>query len=135
MEPMFGGVFLVFPFLWTLLGTKRVSPLLRAKKARGLVLLPLILALIVVVADTELAGILWRYTGDFLSLLFLAASLVFLALLQTANTRFRRTLLVFLTVTTLLALLTCLLISVTNSGLLSRDPENYYRLKDFLSVV
>lgn len=134
-EPMFGGVFPVFPFLWTLLGTRRVSPLLRAKKARGLVLLPLILALIVVVADTELAGILWRYTGDFLPLLFLAAILVWLALLQTANTRFRRTLLVFLVVTTLLALLTCLLISMTNSSFLSRDPENYYRLKDFLSVV
>lgn len=134
-EPMFGGVFLVFPFLWTLLGTRRVSPLLRAKKARGLVFLPLILALIVVVADTELAGILWRYTGDFLPLLFLAAILVFLALLQTVNTRFRRTLLVFLTVTTLLALLTCLLISVTNSDLVSRDPENYYRLKDLLSLV
>ena len=82
-----------------------------------------------------MAGILWRYTGDFLPLLFLAASLVWLALLQTANTRFRRTLLAFLTVTTLLALLTCLLISVTNSDLLSRDPENYYRLKDFLSFV
>ena len=134
-EPMFGGVFLVFPFLWILLGTRRVSPLLRAKKARGLVLLPLILALVVVIADTEMAGILWRYTGDFLPLLFLAAILVFLALLQTANTRFRRTLLAFLTVTTLLALLTCLLISMTNSDLLSRDPENYYRLKDFLSFV
>ena len=134
-EPMFGGVFLVFPFLWTLLGTKRVSPLLRAKKLRGLVILPLVLALVVVIADTEMAGILWRYTGDFLPLLFLAAILVWLALLQTANTRFRRTLLRFLVVTTLLGLLTCLLISVTSGGLLDRDPENYYRLKDFLSVV
>lgn len=134
-EPMFGGVFPVFPFLWSLLGYRRVSPLLRAKKARGLVWLPLVLALIVVIVDTELAGILWRYTGDFLPLLFLAAIVVFLALLQTANARFRRSLLVFLTVTTLLALLTCLLISVTNGNLLSRDPENYYRLKDLLSLV
>ena len=133
-ESMFGGVFLVFPFLWSLLGTRRVRPLLRVKKLRGLVILPLVLALIVVIADTEMAGILWRYTGDFLPLLFLAAGIVFLALLQTSRPRRRRTLLRFLTAATLLALLTCLLISMTNSSFLQRDPENYFRLKDLLSI-
>lgn len=132
-EPMFGGVLLVFPFLWSLLGTRRVSPLLREKKLRLLTLLPLVLVLIVAAADTEMAGILWRYTGDFLPLLFLSAGIVFLALLQTAGPRLRRVLQGFLTLTALLALLTCLLISVTNGKLLERSPESYFQLKDFLS--
>lgn len=133
-EPMFGGVLPLFPFLWILLGTRRASPLLRAKKLRGLVLLPLLLALLVVIADTEMAGILWRYTGDFLALLFVSAGVVYLALLQTAGARRRRSLLGFLTAAVLLALAVCLLISVSYSDLLSRDPENYFRLKDLLSV-
>ena len=131
-EPMFGGVFLTFPFLWTLLGTRRARPVLREKKLRGLVLLPLLLALIVVAADTEMAGILWRYTEDFLPLLCLSAALVFLALLEAAKPRGRNRLLAFLTVTTILALAACFLISITGSNLVKNDPETYFRFKDLL---
>ena len=131
-EPMFGGVFLTFPFLWTLLGTRRARPVLREKKLRGLVLLPLLLALIVVAADTEMAGILWRYTEDFLPLLCLSAALVFLALLEDAKPRGRNRLLAFLTVTTILALAACFLISITGSNLVKNDPETYFRFKDLL---
>ena len=131
-EPMFGGVFLTFPFLWTLLGTRRAQPLLREKKLRSLVLLPLLLALIVVAADTEMAGILWRYTEDFLPLLYLSASLVFLSHLEAARPQRRSRLLFCLTGLTILALVTCFLISVTNSNLIKNDPETYFRLKDLL---
>lgn len=132
-EPMFGGVFLVFPFLWMLLGAGRVRPLLRERRAGWLVWLPLLLAVLIVAADTEMAGILWRYTGDFLPLLYLAATFVFLARLTEADQAQRRRLLGFLLVVTLLALLTCLLISMTNSTFIKRSPESYFRLKDLMS--
>ncbi len=134
-EPMFGGVFLTFPFLWALLGTRKAWPALREKKLRGLFLLPLLLALLVVVADTEMAGILWRYTADFLPLLFLSASLVLLALAERAAPRGRSRLRLFLTAVTVLGILTCFLISMTDSNLLHRSPGFYFRLRDLLSVL
>ncbi|MBO4419162.1 MAG: hypothetical protein J5789_05000 [Oscillospiraceae bacterium] len=132
-EPMFGGVLILFPFLWLLFAVFRARDLLREKKLRLFFLLPVILAGIVVIADTEMAGILWRYTGDFLALLYLPATLVFCALLEKAEPRRRGRLTVFLTAAVLFSLLVCVLVSVSYSGLASRAPVSYFRLKDFLS--
>lgn len=134
LEPMFGGVLPLFPFLWVLFGLRRASPVLREKGLRWIALLPLLLCLVVIVADTELAGILWRYVNDFQPLLFLSAALVFLACLQAAPAHGRARLLRFLVLTALLALAACLLISVANSRLAERDPALYFRIRDLLDI-
>ena len=132
-EPMFGGVIAVFPFLWLLFRARKVYPVLRQKGLVTFALLPPVLALVVILADTEMAGILWRYTGDFLLLLYLGAVLIFLALLEDAKENERPRLLCFLVCTTFLTLLICLLISLESSQYLVRSPESYCRLKDFMS--
>ncbi len=133
-EPMFGGVLIVFPFLWLLFRFRKALPVLRRKRLAGLAALSATLSLIVVAADTEMSGILWRYTSDFLLLLYLSAILIFLALLEEAVLDGRRWLLSFLYVTVFVTLVICLLISLTNSSLIIRSPGNYYRFKDLLSI-
>ena len=132
-EPMFGGVLLICPFLWSLSGLGRARAALRGKRAWLLTLLPLGLSLIVLAADTEMAGILWRYTADFLALLYLPAAFVYLSLLENCGPRGRKRLLAFLLAAALLTLLSCLLISISSGSIQSRAPESYYLLKDLLS--
>ena len=132
-ELMFGGVLLISPFLWFLLGLRKAKAVLRGKKAWLLTLLPLGLSLIVIATDTEMAGILWRYTADFLALLYLPAALVVLALLAGKPSQSRNRLLGLLLAATVFTLLSCLLISISDSFLPARSPETYYRLKDLLS--
>ena len=132
-EDMFGGVLLISPFLWLLLRLRRARAALRERKLWALTLLPLLLTVAVIAADTEMAGILWRYTCDYLALLYLAAILVFLALLRKARHSERRRLLRFLVFAAIFTLASSLLISVNSSQLLTRCPEAYYRLRDFLS--
>lgn len=132
-EAMYGGALTTFPFLWLIFLARRARGVLREKKLRLFYLLPLVLAVVVVIADTEMAGILWRYTSDYYALLYLSAILVFCALLEEATPRQRSRLLVFLTATTLISLAFCLLISLPNSGLNTYAPQTYFRLRDLLS--
>lgn len=133
VEPMFGGAMIIFPFLWMIYRVRSAWDLLREKKLRLFFLLPILLGVIVIMADTEMAGILWRYTGDFLVLLYLSAILVYCAMLEKAEPPRRGRLLVFLTAATLLSLLSCLLISFGNSDISNRAPEFFFHAKDFMS--
>ena len=132
-EGMFGGVLVIFPFLWSLCLLGRRWGSLRRRQLLGLSLLPLGLALVVAAADTEMAGILWRYTGDFLLLLYLPAVLIVLTGLEEAPAHSRGGKVFRLALVTVFTLALCLLISVSASTLDNRDPESFYRLKDFLS--
>lgn len=132
-EPMYGGVLLLHPFLWLLFGWYPIRAELKKLGLRTLTLLPPALALIVIAADTEMAGILVRYTGDFLPLLYFAATLIFLTHWQRAEAPGRKRLTLFLLVTLLATLAVCFLMSVNDSYLLTRYPSNYFRLKDLLS--
>lgn len=132
-ENMYGGVLLTAPLLWPLLGLRSCWKHLKERKLRALVLLPLLLTAVVIAADTEMAGILWRYCCDFLALLCLAAVPVLLTLLQKASPAGRRRLLGFLLFAAVFSLISHFLIGVHSSQLATRCPENYFRLKDFLS--
>ncbi|MBQ1410668.1 MAG: hypothetical protein IIY94_05270 [Oscillospiraceae bacterium] len=132
LEPMFGGSLVIFPFLWLLGCARRVWALLCEKKLRLFFLLPVLLALIVIIADTEMAGILWRYTCDYLALLYLSASIIYLALLEQAHPQQRRKLLVFLSAVTVFTMALCLLIALNASFLELRAPNAYFRFQDLL---
>ena len=79
-EAMFGGTFFTNIILFSLLALRKVKQKLKEKKVFGMVTACIVFALIIVVADTQLAGILSRYYADFLWLLFLAAIPVLLQL-------------------------------------------------------
>ncbi|MGI6264842.1 MAG: hypothetical protein ACOYJY_05185 [Acutalibacteraceae bacterium] len=130
-EPMFGGVLITHVFLWMLLFTRRARGVLRQKRLWGFVGICALAAVAVIAADTEIAGILWRYTGDFLPLLYLAAIAVFLSLYHRAGPAFKRGLKLFLVGALCVTVAACLLFSVTDGRLWERAPENYYMLKDF----
>ncbi len=132
-ETMFGGSLPLFPFLWLLFLARRARGALREKRLWLFFLLPLALTGAVVIADTEMAGILWRYTADYLALPYLSAILVFCALLEQAKGERRARLLVFLTAAVGFTLAACLLISLSDASLNLRAPEAYYRLRDLLS--
>ena len=81
-EEMFGGVIFTHCFvLFTLLAGK-VKTQLKEKRLLSAVIMLVAFSLVVVIADTEMAGILSRYYFDFVYLLLLAAIIVFLALLE-----------------------------------------------------
>lgn len=132
-EPMYGGALLLHPFLWIFLCYGRVRPGLRRRGLRALVLLPPALALAVIAADTEMAGILLRYMGDFLPLLYLSSILIFLTCWEEGSASLQRRLKLFLPATLCVTAALCFLISVSDGSLITRVPETFYRLKDFLS--
>lgn len=132
-EPMYGGVLLLHPFLWLLFGYYPLRGELKKLGLRALILLPLALTLIVIVADTEMAGILVRYTGDFLPLLYLSATLIFLTRWQKADAPAKKRLTLFLLAALLATAVVCFLMSVNDSYLLARYPSGFFRLKDLMN--
>ncbi len=78
----FGGVFWSRMILLGLPGLVAARRGLRDKRAYGLAVTSLAMALVVVAADTEMAGILNRYCMDFLWLLMIPAVMVFFQLLE-----------------------------------------------------
>lgn len=84
-EPMLGGAFILFPMLWALVmlgGVRRGD-----KPLFWLVGYLLVAGIVLVLFDTEGAGILLRYTQDFGFILGLGAGLVFLHYLGGAGVR------------------------------------------------
>ncbi|MBQ1371768.1 MAG: hypothetical protein IIY70_02435 [Oscillospiraceae bacterium] len=116
-ENMFGGALVSFPFLWLLFAVRRVRGRLRQKQLWLFFWLSLALAVLVVVADTEMAGILWRYTGDYLMLLYLPATLVCCSLLEQANARRQIRLTQKLVLLSVVSLTICTLIAISDAGL------------------
>lgn len=76
MDWTFGGVLHTHSIILALLGIFAVRDKLREKKILSFTLLSIILAFVVIVADTEMAGILNRYCTDFLWLLIIPAVIV-----------------------------------------------------------
>lgn len=78
----FGGAFWTRPMLLALVCTASVKGELRRKKLFGFTLLCIGLGLVVIVADTEMSGILNRYYADFLWLLMIPAVIVLFQMLE-----------------------------------------------------
>ncbi len=79
-EMMLGGVIACQPVVWLVAGIKYCRSELKSKGLYAFVISSLVFALVVVIADTEMAGILYRYYADYSYLLLLPAVLVALAL-------------------------------------------------------
>ncbi len=81
-ENCFGGAFATIPLLWSVLLLPKVKNLLKEKKLFAFAVLPLIIAVAVVITDTQGAGLLQRYFGDFTFMLLLSASITVFALYE-----------------------------------------------------
>ncbi len=85
-ENMYGGCFVIYPFLWFLLCLPSVKKELCAKGLFGISVVSVCLGCATALLDVEMAGLLNRYYADILWLFFLAAAIVFLQLLESAKT-------------------------------------------------
>lgn len=98
-ENMFGGAFFTQIITLSLLGIVLVKNKLKEKKLLGFTITSVVFALIVVGADTQMAGILSRYYYDFLWLLLIPACIVIMQLWESyKDTEFRRVLIGFIMV-------------------------------------
>lgn len=82
-ETTFGGVLLTFPVLLTSTFCFWKKQKLKEKGLYALCLLLIGLSFVIAIADIEVAGMLQRYLCDFIWLLFIAASIIWLSMAET----------------------------------------------------
>ncbi len=128
----FGGVLWTHPILWALLGLVVVRRELREKKLYGFTLLSICMAFVVVFADTQMAGILNRYTTDFLWLLMIPALIVLLQLLEKyKNADCCKWILCFLLIAGAWGIFYELAMAFRGSGIMNDNIHRYYIIKSF----
>ena len=124
-EIMCGGALVTNCFLWVIFISRRAGKTLAEKRIGGIAAASLCAAAAVIAADTEMAGILSRYFGDFLLLLYIPAILVFLSLFEKADKKGRARLTVFLTVSLIVTIGFDFFAGVTSGELARRAPESF----------
>lgn len=83
-EPFYGGVIACLPFVWSLFALPALRRRLARRRSLGGILAWTVLAcLLLAVLDCEMAGVLYRYLSDFLTVLLFAAALGWLLLEET----------------------------------------------------
>lgn len=98
-ESMFGGVIFTHIFVWLLALTGKAKAKLKEKGLLRWTVVSALFSVVIVIADTQMAGILSRYYCDFIWLLTLPAVFVALQLWENSNDeKKRRNLIVFLLV-------------------------------------
>lgn len=78
-EQLYGGLFATNLVVCAVFLLRRVRNVLKAKKLYGVAVAAILAGAVIMIADTQMAGILQRYMADFSWLFFLAAALVVLA--------------------------------------------------------
>ena len=98
----------------------------------GLIAASVIFAVVIIVADTQLAGILSRYYGDFLWLLLIAACLVILQLWESLDARnVQKTLILFVIVCGIWGILMQLGMGMQAGQIDSKNAAEFYAIKAF----
>lgn len=131
-EEMYGGILFLSPFLLSIGAAGVRKKNLIEKKLWVIFILSIVLSTIVIIADTEMAGILARYMQDFAWLLFIAANLVVLSFFEMTLEKvysdfLKNTLKVLAGITVVVNLLLFLEPGETNS-LLEAAPEIYLKI-------
>ncbi len=130
----YGGAFWIHPILLGIIGVLGVKGDLRKKKALGLTAASVVMALVVVAADTEMAGLLNRYCTDFLWLLMIPAAIVLLQLLENARgTRLYPWILWFVLIAGAWGSFYELATAFRGSGIMGDNMRVYYMVRGFFS--
>ena len=131
-EAMFGGVFFTNTILFAIFAMQRVKKELKQKKLFGMILSMIAFAVVIVIADTQLAGILNRYYADFLWLLMISACLVILQMWESiGEPRTRRMLLGFVIVCGIWGICMQFGMGIHTGEIESKNALMYYTLKAF----
>lgn len=131
-EWTFGGAFWTHAILLSLLGIVLVKKNLQQKKLFGFTALCIGMSLVVVMADTEMAGILNRYYTDFLWLLMLPAVIVLFQMLERwRTTEMYRWILIFILMVGAWEIFYELGIAIRGSGIMNDNAHRYYLVKSF----
>ena len=128
-EIMCGGALIWNSFLWILIFSRGAWKEMSKKRLCGFAVLSLCAAVLVIAADTEMAGILPRYFGDFLLSLYIPAVLVFLSLYEKADAKRRSRLTAFLLITLLVTLAYDFFMGITSGELARHAPESWQKLR------
>ncbi len=129
-ELMFGGILFTHVILFVLFLLRTVKSGLRSKNLYGLSICCLVFGLIIVIADTEMAGILSRYYADFLWIFTLPALLIILQLWESATTAInRKRIVLFVLLSGFYGLLMDCFIGIRAGGLESNNIHWYYMIK------
>ena len=133
-EIMTGGALFTNVFLWSGVMIRSAFTDLKKKRLAVFSVMCAAAALIVIIADTEMAGILSRYNGDFLLLLYIPAIAVFLQKLETADEVKKKRYLAFLVAAFALTFTFNVFSAITTSEIWRHSPDSYAALKDFFKV-
>ena len=131
-EAMYGGAFFTNIIFFFIFALRKVKQELMKKKLFGMVVACILFAVLIVIADTQLAGILNRYYADYLWLLFLASILVILQFWESLKSSSMQK-------TLILCVLICGIWGISmqfGMGLLSgevehKNPAQFYAIKEF----
>ncbi|MDE6412558.1 MAG: hypothetical protein K2K42_01485, partial [Eubacterium sp.] len=130
-EATYGGVFFTHIFLLILPFAAKVKKQLKDKGLLSFVLLGVLFAVIIAVADAQMAGILGRYTSDFTWLLYLCAVIVFLQLFHSAeNSAKRKKLIAVMLACGVCSLIMDLFIGIAQSDLYYYSTEAFFAIKN-----
>lgn len=131
-EWTYGGAFWTRPVLLCLVFILGVKKELKQKRLYGVSLLSMALALLMVMADVELGGIVNRYFTDFLWLLMIPAVIVLFQLLEKyQNAECRRWIMCFLLIAGAWGIFFDLAIAFRGSGLINDNAHRYYLIQSF----
>ncbi len=129
----YGGAFFLYPVLLSIPGMVLVRKDLKSKKIIPALVSCLILSVVVVIADTEMAGVLTRYYVDFLWLLAIPAFAVLAQLLvNVKDKQIAQLLYFFILFAGVFGLFYEFLVAIKGSGMLDDNPAVYYLLRSFM---
>ncbi len=86
-ENMYGGIFMAYPITWLFLAIKEVIPIFKEKKLWHFLLALPVISFAVGIADTEMGGILSRYSLDIAFYIILFSVITAFALIGKAHTQ------------------------------------------------
>lgn len=130
-EFMFGGILFTHIILFALFFIKTVKKELCAKKLFAFSICSLLFGFVVVIADTEMAGLLNRYTADFLWLFLLPAILIILQLWESATELTRKRIVVFLLISLITICAFSFFAGIRVGDLKNNNVHRFYLLRDF----
>lgn len=133
-ENMFGGAFFTNTLLLSVFAVRRVKKQLKQKQLFGLVITALASALTVVIADTQMAGILSRYYADFIWLLFIAANIVLLQLWEKSKSvAARKRIILFVVLSGFWGIFMQLGMGIQAGQIESMNEHAFYMIRGFFS--
>lgn len=133
-EAMYGGAFFTQIFILALLALGKVKNKLKEKGLFGFCVTSVIFAFVVVIADSQMAGILSRYYYDFLWLLLIPAAIVIMQLWeQYKSVSVRRLIITFVVVSLVIGMFMNLCIGFQSSNISSYNDYIYNYVKYLFS--